>query len=536
MKKFLTVLLVFAPVAAFAQSKSFSFGKWVEINNAILKELNLHYVDTLPIDRMERKGVDAMLSQLDPYTIYVPSEENEDLQMMVTKSYGGIGAIISKPDKNGFVVINEPYEGSPAVRAGLRCSDHVLAVDGKTTVGRTVGECSSAMRGEAGTPVVLTVKKSITGEIGDVRIIREKIHLPDIAYYGMVNDTTGYIYQTAFTDGVGKEVGRIAQELKGRGMKRLILDLRGNGGGLLQEAVNVVANFIPKGSVVVTSRGNKNSREYVYKTSTDPLDTQLPLMVLVSSSSASASEIVAGALQDYDRALIVGTRTYGKGLVQSIRNLPYNGQLKITTAKYYTPSGRCVQAIDYAKRNEDGSVAHIPDSLTHEFKTAGGRTVRDGGGITPDVEIKSDDYSRLAYSVVVSGVLDQYVMDYCSRHESIPAIEDYHFSDADYDDFVRFAMGKDFDYRSSAKTYYDKMVEAIKEDGIEDSVKTQMEQMGKALELDKESVLRMKKSELLPMLEEEVAGRYYYQKGGVQIHLRYDTQLHKALLLPAGIL
>lgn len=528
-KSGLIIVGLLLSVIAGAQSKSFSLGKWTEINNAILKELNRSYVDSLPVDRIEREGVDAMLDALDPYTVYVPAEENEDLQMMVGKSYGGIGAVIYKPDKNGYVIINEPYLGSPAARAGLRCGDRIMSVDGRSTVGMDASQSSSAMKGKPGTEVKFHVKKVRTGEEVDLRITRERIHIPDIEYYGMLNDSTGYILQTGFTEGVGEEMRRVVKEMKEKmGMKKLILDLRGNGGGLLQEAVNIVSIFVPAGSEVVTTKGNSAVESRVDRTVRQPYDTELPLIVLVDSATASASEIIAGALQDYDRAVIMGTRTYGKGLVQSIRPLPYNGKLKLTVAKYYIPSGRCIQAIDYSHRNEDGSVGHIPDSLTHEFRTSKGRIVRDGGGITPDVALKTKSYSRLTYSVVLSGVVENYVIDYCGRHESIPAVENFHFDDAAYEDFIAFAKNQKFDYRSSAKTYYDKMVEELKKDKLEETMKPQLEALEKALEMEKEEFLRLKKDEIIPFIEEEIAVRYYFQPAGVQVRLRYDNQVREA--------
>ena len=313
-------------------------------------------------------------------------------------------------------------------------------------------------------------------------------------------------------------------------MKRLVLDLRGNGGGVMNEAVNIVSLFVPKGSVVLTSKG-KSAKEQVYKTSTDPVDTEIPILVLVDSGSASASEIVSGALQDYDRATIVGTRTFGKGLVQSIRPLPYSGQLKLTTAKYYTPSGRCVQAIDYSHRNEDGSVGHIPDSLTHTFTTAHGRTVRDGGGITPDHEVKAKRYSRLTYSLVLNGIIEQYALQYVREHESIPAVEDFHFQE--YDNFVAFAADKEFDYRSSARAYLDEVKKNLKEDGLEETTAAELAALQSKLDMSKEDFLRLKKDEIIPFIEEEIVVRYYFQEAGIRMRLRYDEQLHTALQQPA---
>ena len=535
MKKTICTILAVAVAAStvFSQSKSFKLGQWVEIQNGILKELNRTYVDSLPLDRIQRVGIDAMLEDLDPYTQYIPEEDEEDFEMLLNKSYGGFGAVIYKPDKESNVIVNEPYKGSPADKLGFRCGDEITAIDGVPVQGLTAAECTTKMKGKPGTSVVFTVKKVYTGEVKDVTVVRERIKLPDVEYAGMLEDgTTGYILQSGFTDGVGAEVKAAVQRLKAQGMEKLVLDLRSNGGGLLQEAVNIVSIFVPKGSTVVTAKGKDDSATMVYKTTTEPVDTELPLIVLVNSGTASSSEIVAGALQDFDRATIMGSRTYGKGLVQSIRPLPYNGKLKVTTAKYYTPSGRCVQAIDYSRRNEDGSVGHIPDSLTREFRTAHGRIVRDGGGITPDVTLKDQEYSRLTYSLVVSGIIEQYALDYVRRHRSIPAADDFHFTDADYPDFVAFAKGKEFDYRSSAKTYFDQVKRELESDGLADSMKEQIEALDKAIDIDKETFLNLKKDEIIPFIEEEIVVRYYFQEPGIKIRLRTDEQLKEALEKP----
>jgi len=516
--------------ATFAQSENFKLGKWTEIHTAILKELSASYVDSLPTDKIERLGIDAMLEGLDPYTVYIPEEENENLQMMIHKSYGGIGAVIYKPDTQGNVIINEPYEGSPAAKYGLVCGDEILEIDGQTVAGLTSADCSEKMRGDPGTSVRFKVKKLRSRDTTCIDVVRERIHIPDIEYAGLLDDgKTGYISQTGFSDGVGAEMREAVKRLKSEGMKTLVLDLRGNGGGLMNEAAEIVSIFVPKGTLVVTAKGREEGSTYSIKTTKDPVDVQLPVIVLVDAASASASEIVAGALQDMDRATIMGTRTFGKGLVQSIRNLPYGGEMKVTTAKYYTPSGRCVQAIDYSKRREDGSVAAIPDSLTTEFKTKHGRTVRDGGGITPDVKIEEKEYSRLTYALVAYGVLEEYALKYVREHDSIPAVRDFHLDDASYEDFVSFASGKDFDYRSAAKTYFDKMKEEITKDGLSEEVKTHLESVEKAINIEKTDFLKLKKDEIIPFIEQEIAVRYYFQKAGVEIRIRNDETLGKAL-------
>lgn len=533
-----TAALTFAVAPVFGQSKSFKLGQWVEIQNAILKELNRSYVDSLPLDRIEKTGIEAMLEDLDPYTMYVPEEDNEDFEFMLGKTYGGIGAIIYKPTKESNVIINEPYMNSPAYKVGLKCGDEIVAIDGVSVTGLDANGSTSRMKGKPGTSVVFDVRKLRGGDgwnAGDtvkVTVVRERIHLPDVEYAGMVNDTTGYILQTGFTDNVSNDVRNAYFKLKKQGMKQLVLDLRGNVGGLMNEAINIVSLFVPKGSLVVSSKGNENVPRQEYRTVTEPIDTEIPIIVLVDSGTASSSEIVSGAFQDLDRATIMGRRTYGKGLVQSVRPLPYNGQLKVTTAKYYTPSGRCIQAIDYSHRNEDGSVGHIPDSLTHQFFTAHGRPVRDGGGITPDDTLATKEYSRLVYSLVLNGIIDRYSLEYVRRHESIPALEDFHFNDADYADFVEYAKGQKFDYRSGAKTLFDQMKKELEKDGMAGAMQEQLDALGKCLDIEKEQFLLMKKAEIIPFIEEEIATRYYYQEAGVQMRLRYDSQLREALSKP----
>lgn len=526
-----TAMIFVGGTSAKGQSKGFKLGQWSEIHNAIVMELNRSYVDSLPLDRIMRAGVDAMLEELDPYTIYIPEEENEDLQLMISKTYGGIGAIIHKK-KEENVIINEPYAGSPAQKYGLQCGDEILAIDGVPTKGLETKESSDRMKGKPGTTVVFKVKKVHSGDTLEIPVVRERIHFPDIEYAGMLDDTTGYILQASFTDNVANEIRNRFLDLKKQGMKRLVLDLRGNGGGLMSEAIGIVSLFVPKGSLVVTAKGNNEESIHQYRTSSEPVDTEIPIIVLIDSGSASSSEIVSGALQDMDRATIMGKRSYGKGLVQSIRPLPYNGQMKITTSKYYTPSGRCVQAIDYSNRNEDGSVGHIPDSLTKEFRTASGRIVRDGGGITPDVDIEIPQYSRLVYSLVLSGVIDQYVISYARRHESIPAVDDFHFSDEDFEDFIEFAKTQEFDYRSSARTYYDQMKKELEKDGLAEAMAEELNALDKALEMDKERFIRLKKDEIVLFIEEELATRYWFQEAGVKVRLRYDEQLKKALVSP----
>ena len=495
--KYLTIIISVVSAGligqnADAQSKEFKLGQWTEIHNGIIKELSRSYVDSLPVDKMMREGVDAMLEQLDPYTVYIPEEENEDLQMMLSKTYGGIGAIIHKK-KEENVIINEPYFGSPAQKYGLQCGDEIIEIDGVPTKGLETKESSDRMKGKPGTTVVFKVKKVRTGDTLDIHVVRERIHFPDIEYAGMINDTTGYILQSGFTEGVAQQLKEKFLGLKAQGMKKLVLDLRGNGGGLMSEAINIISLFVPKGSLAVSSKGKGEMQEF--RTQTEPIDTLMPIIVMIDGGSASASEIVSGGLQDLGRATIKGKTSFGKGLVQSIRPLPYNGQMKITTAKYYTPSGRCVQGI----------------------------------GVKPDVEVDVPSYSRLVYSLVLSGVIDQYVLKFARENESIPSVDEFHFSDSDFEDFVSFAKTQDFDYRSSAKATFDKMKEELEEDGLAEVMSAELAALEKAIEMDKERFIRLKKDEIIPFIEEELATRYWWQEAGVKVRLRYDQQLKAAL-------
>ena len=503
--------MIVAFTSSFAQSQHKELMQWTELQNSIMMELNRSYVDTLPVDRIMRARIDAMLADLDPYTIYIPEEENEDMQMLMSKTYGGIGAIITKR-KEDNVIISESYAGSPAHKYGLVCGDEILAIDGVPTIGLESSECSERMKGKPGSKVVFTVRKLRTGDTLDIPVIRERIHFPDVEYAGMLDDTTGYILQTGFTENVSGELRSHFLDLKSQGMKRLVLDLRGNGGGLRDEAINIVSLFVPRGSLVITQKGNSPETFREFRTATEPVDTEIPIILMINSGSASSSEIVAGALQDMGRATLMGNRSYGKGLVQSVLPVAYNGQLKVTTAKYYTPSGRCVQEIDYSHKSEDGRNAVI-----------------EGGGITPDVEIPADDYSRIVYSLVLSGIIDQYALDFVRRNDSIPETDDFYFKDSDFEDFLRFAKKQEFDYRSSARTLFDGLKRELQQDGLSEFMQEELDAVDKALEVDKENMLRLNRKQIIPFIEEEIVTRYWFQEAGVKVRLRYDEQLKKAL-------
>lgn len=529
---------VFAAVSTLsAQSEEFNTGKYLEIQSMILRTLQSQYVDTVAMDDLLHKGIDAMLSTLDPYTVFIPEENEEDLDIMTTASYGGVGALIRKTPQ-GYIMIAEPYENSAAVKGGLHPGDTVIAIEGVSTKDLTADECSGKMRGRPGTELNLTVVRGRGGDTAAVTVTRERIHIPDVVYYGFLNDSTGYIQIGGFTVDGSRDVRKAFEALKSDGrMKRLVIDLRGNGGGLMNEAVNIVSLFVPQGTLVVSAKGKHPAADFEYRTETAPVDTLMPLMVMVNSSSASSSEIVAGALQDMDRATIAGVRTYGKGLVQTIRPVGYNTSLKVTTSKYYTPSGRCVQAIDYSHRNEDGSVGSVPDSLKKAFRTRNGRTVYDGGGITPDIEVEPRYYSRPVISLIYSNVLSDYAIKYYNAHDSIAPAGEFSLTDEEYEDFVKYAAQKEFDARTEARIAMEEVLEAAGREGLDSSIgglKEEMDSLLDRMSLTKEEFLETGKPVIKPLLEDEIALKYYLRRGGAESALRQDVQLHKALELWDG--
>ncbi|MDD6103194.1 MAG: S41 family peptidase [Bacteroidales bacterium] len=536
MKKFLQSIAVIAvvllsPLSMSGQSKNFETGRMMEIQAMILRTLESQYVDSIQISKLLKVGIDKMLETLDPYTVFVPEEDEEALEMMSTGSYGGVGAMIQKTP-SGPIMITEVYAGSAAIKSGLEPGDLILAVDGTSTDSLTVSQTSSKMRGRASTTVRLKVQKGRTGATEELAVTRDVIHVSDVVYAGMVNDTTGIITIGGFTYGGAKEVREAVISLKERGMKRLILDLRGNGGGLMAEAVDILSIFLPKGTHVITSRGKNPEMFHEYFTEKQPVDTDIPLMVLIDSGSASSSEIVAGALQDLDRAVIAGSKSYGKGLVQSISAAGYGSSLKFTSAKYYIPSGRCVQAIDYSNRNENGSVGTVPDSLKREFRTLSGRVVYDGGGITPDLEFEPRFMSRAFIALLFSGAPDNFAIEYYKKHPSIAPADEFVLSDSEYDDFVSFASQVDFDVRTQTEIELEALIEKAQKEKVfqhKPALQEQMKGMLDSLCVSKKDFLYQNKDLIRSLLQDEIAEKYYLKWGSTQSSIRWDELIFSAM-------
>lgn len=529
--------------AAAQENHNFEVSKNLDVFNNLFKQLDLYYVDTINPSKLVREAADAMLETLDPYTSYFADSERSDLKQMLTGKYGGIGALIRYSRDSKRCIVAEPFEGSPAAKAGLRAGDAILEIAGKAfgphdegdESGDFVSGVSDALRGEPGTTFTLKIQRYGESAPREVRVTREAIKSPAVTYSGMLNPTTGYIFLSQFTEGCADEMRKALASLKGQGASELVIDLRGNGGGSLEEAVKIVNLFIGKGKTVVELKGKVRSEQQTLKTQGDALDGQIPMAVLVNGGSASAAEIMAGTLQDYDRAVVVGTRTYGKGLVQQTRPLPYDGVLKLTTSKYYIPSGRCIQAIDYSHRNADGSVGRIPDSLTHVFHTAGGRPVRDGGGILPDSVVKTDSVANivlyLSPSMRTSQPLFDFVTDYASRHAQVAAPDSFDISDDEYEKFKKYAIGHKFTYDRQSEKVLRQLKDVAKFEGYD--VDGEIKALEAKLTHNEDYDFEHWKPEIKKQLNAEIMLRYYYRRGAVRNSLRGDKTLAAAMAILA---
>ena len=516
------------------KNHDFVVAKNMDVFTSIYKNLDMMYVDTLDADEVIGNGINAMLRSLDPYTEYYPESEVKELKNMLTGKYAGIGSVVRYNYQLGYTVINEPYEGMPAQEAGLKKGDIILSINDSTMKGKEVSYVSDRLRGEPGTSFILKVKRPSTGKVMKVKLTRRTIQMPFLPYYGLLDGGIGYINFNSFTDQCAKDVRRAFIDLKKQGAKKLVFDLRNNGGGSVSEAVSIVNMFLPKDKVVLTMKGKLQRANNEYKTTVEPIDTLMPIVVLVSGNTASAAEILSGSLQDYDRAIILGTRTYGKGLVQATMDLPYNGQMKLTTSKYYILSGRCVQALNY-KHAKGGYVEHVPDSLTKVFYTAGGREVRDGGGVKPDVEVKPDSLPNIAY--YLAGARDSnelmlnYEVDYIAKHPTIAPAKDFALTDADYEEFKARVLKADFKYDRETEKYLKDLMKLARFEGYYDDAKPEFDALAKKLSHNVAKDLDYNKQYIKRLLENDIVAAYYYQGGAIRNSLRYDKQVKEAVRL-----
>ena len=528
--RLIVVALTMLPLTVQGQENhQLEVGKNLDIFNALYSNLDLFYVDTLNPKQTMTAAINGMLRSLDPYTVYYPEEETKDLKMMLTGKYAGIGALVKYHAKQKRVVIDEPYEGMPAAEVGLKKGDVILSIDDSVMTDKQVSYVSSHLRGDAGTTFSLKIKRPSTGKEMQFKITRRNIKLPELPYYGMRPDSIGYINLNQFTEGCAKNVRRAFVELKQQGAKGLVFDLRSNGGGSEMESVDIVNIWVPQEQTVVENRGKVRQANRVYKTRLEPVDTVMPIVVLVNGETASASEITSGALQDLDRAIILGTRTYGKGLVQVPLDLPYNANVKLTTSHYYIPSGRCIQAVNYKRDGKE----RIADSLTNVFYTRGGREVRDGGGIKPDVEVKNDTMSNIAYYLSAAGldsteVMFDFVVDYISRHPTIALASDFHLTDQDWQAFRQRVIDSGFSYDPVSKKQFDELVKTAKFEGYYDDAKEAFDALEKKLKHDVATDLDKYRETIQRMIELDIIGAYYYQRGGIEASLNGDKQLMEA--------
>lgn len=506
----------------------FEISKNLDIFTSLFKELNIYYVDETDSGDLMKTAIDAMLESLDPYTTYIPESEKEDFEFMTTGQYGGIGAVIMSRDN--FVFIREPYEGFPADKSGLKAGDKIVEIEGKTAKGKSTSDISKMLKGQADTDVEVLIERVGVKKPFKVNITREEIKVSSIPYSAMVGNGVAYIRMRSFTRNVSKEVIKAYEELKSENkVKGLILDLRGNPGGLLTEAINTANIFVDKGEVIVTTKGKVDDWDKTYKSRYEPIDKEIPLIVLINSRSASASEIVSGVIQDLDRGLVLGQRSFGKGLVQQTKPLSYNAQLKVTTAKYYIPSGRCIQALDYTNRNDDGSVGKTPDSLRTPFKTRKGRIVFDGGGVTPDLSLEQKSFSNILRSVISKNLIFDFTNQYYRENDSIGKISEFYVDSLIYEDFKQFLTTKEYQYQTSTEKAIEELIEEAEDEKYYEELKQQIEVLQKQMGDSKDNDIVRFQNEISQILESEIVTRYYYQKGSAESAIKYDQDVKKAV-------
>ncbi len=508
--------------------KHFALSKNLDIFNSLFRDLDAFYVDTINYQKTITTGINDMLAGLDPYTVYIPEDQTDFIKQITTGEYAGVGAMIGQM-KDGQVFISEPFEGKPAQKAGLRAGDILLDLDGISLKGKTTEQVSDLLKGQPQTMVTLKIKRPGVEKPLTIKVIREKITINPVVYYGVLKNDVGYVMLSDFTDISADEMQNALLDLKSRHVKAMIIDLRNNGGGIIDEAVKMVGFFVPKGTEVVSTRGKVKAWDKTYRTQSEPILPNMPLAFLVDDNTASAAEILSGSLQDLDRAVIVGTRTFGKGLVQSIRPLPYNGHLKVTTAKYYIPSGRCIQAINYAEHNADGSPVRVPDSLTHVFKTADGRLVRDGGGIRPDVYVKDSAQLNITYYLYNQNIIFDYATQYALTHKTIAEPEQFSISDSDYEAFKQYVKNQHFHYTLQSETLLKKLMATAKIEGYSDLAATDFKSLQSVLTPNIDKDMNLFKKDIENLINAEIVKRYYYQKGVVRYSLQHDKTLNKAM-------
>lgn len=508
-------------------SRSFQIAKNLDVFNSIVKELDMFYVDTINPNKTIREGIDAMLYSLDPYTEYFPEDDQAELEQMLKNSYGGIGSIIRYEPKLKRTVIAEPYEDMPAAKVGLKTGDILLEIDGKDLLGNT--DVSKLLRGQVGTSFKLKVQRPGVEKPLEFDIVRRSIQLPFIPYYTVLDNNIGYINLSTFSGNPSKEFKQTFLDLKKKGITSLVIDLRNNGGGLLEESIEIANFFLPRGETLVTTKGKIKQASNTYKTLREPLDLEIPLAILVNGGTASSSEILAGSLQDLDRAVIIGNRTFGKGLVQTTRPLPYGGTMKLTTSKYYIPSGRCVQAIDYKHRSEDGNAGRIPDSLTTVFHTAVGREVRDGGGVTPDIAVKQEKLPNILFYLVNDNLIFNYATDYCLKHPTIPSPEKFEVTDADYADFKAMVKKADFKYDQQTEKILKNLKEMAEFEGYLTDASEEFKALEKKLTHNLDRDLDHFSKDIKSMIAVEIIKRYYFQRGSIIQQLKDDDDLKEAV-------
>jgi carboxyl-terminal processing protease len=527
----LVAAAVMLSVQAMESDPYFEISKNLEIFTKLFKELNTYYVDPIQPGKIVKKGIDAMLSDLDPYTNYITEEDIEDYRFQTTGKYGGIGC--SMREKDGYIAISEPLENSPVIKAGLKAGDVIIELDGHSIKGKSIEDVSKFLKGSPGTTLKVKIRDAVTNAESTKSITREEINVTSIPYVGMVgaNNEFAYVRLAQFTDRCGNMVRNAYDSMKkvNPNMNGIILDLRYNPGGLLDEAVNVANIFINGDQIVVTTKGKNEEWDKTYKTKGTPLDEKIPLTILINRNSASASEIIAGTMQDLDRGVVIGQRSFGKGLVQTTRDLAFNSKLKVTTAKYYTPSGRCIQALDYTHRNEDGSVGEISDSLKTKFKTKNGRVVMDGGGVDPDIKTPVKEALKIIATLNTKSFVFDYATQYVSKHPTIASAKDFELTDLDYNDFVKWLENKDYSYKTKTEEALAKFKEVAEKENYFSAVRGDYEMVQKSLSHDKTQDLAKNKKEIMRLLQDEIVTRYYFQKGRYQNQLKDDDEIKEAI-------